>query len=146
MKLSTKGRYGARLMLELALHYGQPPVLLKDIAEHQEISMKYLWQLISPLKAAGLIKSSRGAHGGYILAKSPTEITLKDIVGVLEGGLSPVDCLDNFSLCQRAKFCVTRDIWQILKDKILETLDSVTLKDMLDKQKAKKETQLAYHI
>jgi Rrf2 family cysteine metabolism transcriptional repressor len=85
MKLSTRGRYGVRMMLELALHYGEGPILLKDIAERQGISEKYLWQLINPLKTTGLVNSLRGAHGGYVLAKAPEAISLKAILQILEG-------------------------------------------------------------
>ncbi|OGX14793.1 MAG: hypothetical protein A2166_05765 [Omnitrophica WOR_2 bacterium RBG_13_41_10] len=146
MKLSTKGRYGVRLMLELALCYGKGPVFLKDIAGRQEISEKYLWHLITPLKTAGLINSSRGAHGGYALAKPPSEINLKEIIDVLEGSLSLVECVENTSVCRRVQFCVTRDIWQEITDKITQTLRAVTLKDMVDKQKAKHKSAFAYNI
>jgi len=85
MKLSTKGRYGVRLMLDLAAHYGERPVLLKEISQREDISEKYLWHLITPLKSAGLIHATRGAHGGYELAKAPSEITVKDVFEVVEG-------------------------------------------------------------
>jgi Rrf2 family cysteine metabolism transcriptional repressor len=92
MKLSTRGRYGVRLMLELALHYGEGPILLKDIAGRQGISEKYLWQLINPLKTAGLVNSLRGARGGYMLGKAPDAVSLKAILLILEGSLCLVDC------------------------------------------------------
>ena len=146
MRISTKGRYGARLMLELALHYEKGTVLLKDIAKNQEISEGYLEHLLPVLKAAGLITSSRGAHGGYALARDPSEITLKDVVQSLEGSLFPVECVDTPAVCQRIKSCITRDVWRELGEKISQTLDSVTLKDMVERQKDKKKVSLIYNI
>lgn len=146
MRISTKGRYGARLMLELALYYGKGPVLLKDIAKREEISEGYLEHLLPPLKAAGLVNSSRGAHGGYTLAKTPSEITLREVVQALEGPLSPAECVHTPNVCQRVRSCVTRDIWKKLGEKISQTLESVTLKDMVEMQKNKGETSLIYNI
>ncbi len=146
MRLSTKGRYGARLMLELALYYGKGPVLLKDIAKREEISEGYLEHLLPPLKAAGLVNSSRGAHGGYTLAKTPSEITLREVVQALEGPLSPAECVHTPNVCQRVRSCVTRDIWKKLGEKISQTLESVTLKDMVEMQKNRGETSLIYNI
>src|SRR5450759_2500949 len=94
MKLSTKGRYGVRLMLDLASHFGEGPVILKQISQREEISEKYLWQLINPLKSVGLVRATRGAHGGYVLAKTPSEITVKDILQVVEGSLCIVECVE----------------------------------------------------
>ena len=133
-------------MLELALCYGKGPVLLKDIAKRQEISEGYLEHLLPLLKATGLINSSRGAHGGYTLAKAPSEITLKEVVQALEGSLSLVECVDTPAVCQRVRSCVTRDIWKKLGEKISETLTSVTLKDMVEMQKKKGETSPIYNI
>lgn len=127
-------------MLELAAHYGEGTVLLKDIAEHQHISEKYLWQLINPLKTVGLINSIRGAKGGYVLAKPPSAITMKDIMGVLEGSLCLVDCVDNPTVCDRSKSCVSRDLWGETSQIFAEKLESVTLADMLERQKLKGET------
>lgn len=146
MRISTKGRYGARLMLELALYYGKGPVLLKDIAKREEISEGYLEHLLPSLKAAGLVNSSRGAHGGYTLAKTPSKITLREVVQALEGPLSPAECVDTPNVCQRVRSCVTRDIWKKLGEKISQTLESVTLKDMVEMQKNKGETSLIYNI
>jgi Rrf2 family protein len=139
MKLSTKGRYGTRLMVDLALHHGEGPILLKEIAERQEISEKYLWQLISPLKNAGLINSTRGAHGGYNLAKPPAQITLKEIVVTLEGPMCLVECVDTPSVCSRSDTCVSRDVWHEVSEKILQTLESITLEYLVEKQKSKAE-------
>ncbi len=135
MRLSTRSRYGTRLMLELALNYNKGNVLLKDIAKVEDISEKYLSHLVIPLKASGLISSSRGAHGGYRLAKSPSLITVKDIVKTLEGNLSPVECVKNPSVCGRVSDCVTRDIWKMLDEKISDTFSSITLKDLIKSKK-----------
>jgi len=135
LRLSTRSRYGTRLMLELALHYKKGTVFLKDIAREEEISEKYLSHLVIPLKANGLISSSRGAHGGYRLAKSPSHITVKDIVQTLEGDLSPVECVKNPSICRRTSGCVTRDVWEKLDERISDTLSSITLKDLVKSQK-----------
>ena len=140
MKLSTRGRYGARLMLDLASHYGKGNVYLKDIASRQEISQKYLGQLIPLLRNAGLINSTRGAHGGYTLARPPAKINMKDIISVVEGDICIVECVDSFSSCQRVDTCVTRDIWHELKEGILKALESYTLEDMVEKQKMKLKT------
>lgn len=139
MKLSTKGRYSVRFMIDLALHYGEGPILLKDIAERQEISDKYLWQLIPPLKNMGLVTSFRGAHGGYTLAKPAKEITLKDIVTTVEGPLHLVDCVDDPSICGRADICVSRELWDEIAHKLLEVLESYTLDELAQKQREKVE-------
>ncbi|MDD5167515.1 MAG: Rrf2 family transcriptional regulator [Syntrophales bacterium] len=146
MKLSTRGRYGVRLMLDLALHQGEGPVLLREIARRQEISEKYLWQLINPLKAAGLINSLRGAHGGYVLAKKPAEINLKEILIVLEGSLCLVDCVDNPSGCDRAPACITRDIWAEASKGILGTLEAMTLEKMVEGHMKKSDSFAGYSI
>ena len=137
MKLSTKGRYGVRLMIDLALHDSEGPVLLKDIARRQGISEKYLWNLINPLKTVGLVRSTRGAHGGYRLAKEPAEITLKDIMRVLEGSLCLVDCVENPSSCKRSTTCITRDVWSEASQGFLKTLEAMTLKTMVDRHRVK---------
>ncbi|MEI8349544.1 MAG: Rrf2 family transcriptional regulator [Candidatus Omnitrophota bacterium] len=145
MKLSTKGRYGVRLMADLALHFGQKPVLLKDIAQRQDISEKYLWQLIPPLKVAGLVSSTRGVHGGYKLAKSPAQITLKDIVLVLEKPICFAECVNAPSLCNRASNCTFREIWEEITQSTLSILESFTLEKIIDKHQRK--TKVAtYHI
>ena len=137
MKLSTRGRYGVRLMLDLALHYGEGPILLKDIAGRQGISEKYLWQLINPLKTTGLVNSLRGAHGGYVLGKPPEAISLKVILQILEGPLCLVDCVDNPSLCERAPSCISRDIWGEASKSMQQTLEDTTLAAMVERQKDK---------
>ena len=138
MRLSTRGRYSTRLMIELAFHYGERLVLLKDISNSQEISLKYLAQLIMPLKIAGLIKASRGAHGGYFLSKHPKDIKLSEIIAAVEGPLNLVECVDNPAICNRSNFCATREIWTEISNKFFETLDSYTLQQMMERQKEKK--------
>lgn len=137
MKLSTRGRYGVRLMLDLALHYGEGPILLRDIAERQEISEKYLWQLINPLKTTGLVNSLRGAHGGYVLGKPPEAISIKAILQILEGPLCLVDCVDNPALCERSLSCICRDIWGEASKNMQQTLEDTTLAAMVERQKEK---------
>jgi len=146
MKLSTRGRYGVRLMLDLALHYGEGPILLKDIAGRQGISEKYLWQLINPLKTVGLIGSTRGAHGGYVLARPPEEISLKEIVRVLEGSLCLVDCVENPAVCDRSQTCTSRDIWSEASNQISQILESMTLDKMVVKQRTKNQESIEYSI
>jgi len=137
MRLTTKGRYGLRLMLDLAMNFGKQPVLLKDIAKRQDISEKYLWQLVSILKSAKLINSVRGAHGGYKLIKNPREITLKEIISTLEGSMCLVDCVENSAACKRSAACSARDIWVLLSGKIIDTLKSFTLEELVNNQKKK---------
>jgi len=139
MKLSTRSRYGTRLMLKLALNYQKGPISLKDIAQQEEMSEKYLSQLVIPLRASGLIYSLRGFQGGYQLSKSPSQISIKDIVQALEGNISPVECVKNPSICSKADDCSVRDIWGNLYKKIHETLDSVSLKDLLESKELKEE-------
>jgi Rrf2 family protein len=134
LKLSTKGRYGVRLMLDLALHYDKGPVPLRDVSKRQGISEKYLWQLINPLKNAGLVRSTRGAHGGYVLAKPSRQISLKDIMEVLEGSMCLVDCTLNPSMCKRSSACVSREVWNEVSQRMLKVLESFTLEQMVEKQ------------
>ena len=132
MKISTRGRYGTRMMLDLAAHHDQGPTPLREIAKRQDLSVKYLEQLIIPLKAAGYIRSVRGARGGYTLARKPDKISVGQIIQVLEGGLSLVDCVDDAKVCEREKNCPTRDIWLRMSERLMEELSSLTLRDVLD--------------
>ena len=145
VRLSTKGRYGARLMLELALRFGAGPVLLKEIAANQEISEGYLEQIMPQLKAAGLVRSSRGAHGGYMLARHPSEITLGEVVRIVEGSMALVECVVAPGICERADLCVTRDVWGTISEKMAEILNGITLEDMVERQKEKPQV-LTYEI
>lgn len=132
MKVSTKGRYALRLMLDLALEEGEI-VKLKDVAERQEISVKYMEQIISVLQKAGYVKSMRGPGGGYMLSKRPEEYTVGMILRLIEGSLAPVSCLeDEVNACERSSICVTLRLWQMLYDAINDVVDKVTLKDMVE--------------
>jgi Rrf2 family protein len=133
MRLSTRSRYGTRLILELALKYNQGPVYLKEISTSQKLSLKYLGQLIIPLKIAGIIKSSRGAHGGYYLAKSPESIKMSEVIRALEGPVYLVECLENPDVCERQKNCATRFFWNEINDVLHKTLEDMTIGDMVNK-------------
>ncbi len=140
MKLSTKGRYGVAAMYDLALHYGQGPISLKSVAERQGISEHYLEQLMGTLRKSGYVKSVRGAQGGYTLTRDPSQITVGDIIKIMEGPIAPVDCLlpdglDN-DYCKRATFCVTRGVWAKVRDSINTVLDSISLADLCREDKA----------
>lgn len=135
MKLSTRGRYSTRLMLELSLRYNTGPVLLKDISISQDISLKYLGQLIIPLKIAGLIKSTRGSHGGYFLARPPEKIKLSEILTAVEGSLDIAECIKSPEICYRSKNCVARKIWEKASKQFYDVFKSITLKDMIRQQK-----------
>lgn len=130
MKISTKGRYGLRMMTDLAVYYDQGLVPLKEIAARQEISEKYLEQIMMQLNRSGLVRSVRGAQGGYTLAKSPKEITVGMVLRVMEGSLAPVDCVDGTNNCPRADACVTFDVWKRLKEAIESVVDTTTLEDL----------------
>lgn len=130
MRISTRGRYGLRAMVELALEFGQGPTPLRVIAEKQAISEHYLEQLMGNLRKAGLIKSVRGARGGYQLTKKPADISTAEILNALEGPLSPVDCLDQEMTCEQAQFCATKFLWQQLKDELTAVLAANTLEDL----------------
>ena len=145
MKLSTKGRYGVRLMFDLALHVGDGPVTLKDIAARQEISEKYLSNLIPLLKNAGFVHSVRGSQGGYTLARPPRDITLKDILLALEGSMCLVECTEKPLLCQRSEECLMRDVWSEVTGKMLDALESFTLEGLMERQKLKRSV-LSYSI
>ena len=137
MKLSTRGRYGVRAMLELAVQSGKGPVPLRDLALRQEISAKYLEQLLIPLKGAGLVKSVRGARGGYMLAKDPASVTLYDIVRSLEGPLSPVECVEDPTFCERVGGCTVHLIWGEMGQMLVNFLESQSLADLVEKQAEK---------
>jgi Rrf2 family protein len=137
MKLSTRTRYGTRALLDLALNAGEGLVLLKDIARRQEVSLPYLEHLITPLIAAGLVKSTRGARGGVLLLKPPSEIKLSEVVQLLEGSIAPVDCVNDPKVCHRSASCVTRDIWSEMKRAMNGVLESTTLQDLVERQKGK---------
>ena len=147
MKLSTKGRYGTRALLDVALHQEDSPVQLKVIAQRQQIPLHYLEHIIAPLIAAGLLRSTRGAYGGVSLGKPPQEIVLSEVIQVLEGSITPVECVDDPNVCSRADICVTRDVWTDVKKAMVGVLESVTLQDLVERQKDKQNLESAmYHI
>ena len=133
MKLSAKGRYGTRVLLDLALHSGEGHVQLKGIAARERISLPYLEQIIGSLIAAGLVRSMRGARGGVWLARSPGEIRLSEVISVLEGSIAPVDCVDDPTVCSRSEFCVTRGVWSEMKVAMDGILESTTLQDLVER-------------
>ena len=132
MKISTKGHYGVQAMFDLAQHYGEGPISLKSVAQRQALSEHYLEQLIAGLRKAGLVKSVRGAQGGYTLARDPADIKVGDIVRVLEGPIAPVECVneEDPEQCLKAEFCITKSVWEKVKDSIEGVLDSISLADM----------------
>jgi len=133
MKISTKGRYALRLMLDLAIYDTGEPVSLKDIAKRQEISEKYLEQIISVLNKAGFVRSIRGASGGYVLRRKPKEYTVGDILRLTEGSLSPVACVGEESEeCVRSGDCVTVMVWEKLDKAINDVVDNISLQDLVD--------------
>lgn len=133
MKLSTKGRYGLRAVLDIALNQHGGPVTIHSIAQRQEISERYLEQLLITLKQNGIIKSIRGFQGGYILNKESRNITVGDVVQALEGPIAPVDCVadQKQSTCSRIELCVTKKVWADLKNAMIQVLGSYTLEDLV---------------
>lgn len=144
MKLSTKGRYGLRALIDLAQYSGEAPVSITSISARQDISERYLEQLMSMLKKAGLVKSIRGAAGGYILAKPADEISVGDVLRALEGGLEPVDCagLDPEGSCKAADSCVTKYVWQRINESINRTVDEIMLSQLVEESRKKNCTEL----
>lgn len=134
MRISTRGRYALRMMLDLALHNSGEYITLKDISARQEVSVKYLEQIVSVLSKAGMLKSVRGPQGGYKLTRSPEQYTVGDILRVTEGSLAPVACLDSpQNDCPRAETCATLGFWQELYDAVRGVVDKTTLADLADR-------------
>ena len=129
-------------MVELAVHYGEGPIELKEIAKKENISLKYLEQVINPLRADGLVKAVRGAKGGYSLAKPPSEICLYDVIETLEGPLNLLDCLHDTKACQKVSSCVTREIWKEVSDAMSKIFYSVTLEDMVNRKREMEKSNL----
>ncbi len=149
MRLSTKGRYGLRAVLEIAARHGEGPVTTQTIAQNQGISERYLDQIMIPLKRSGIINSVRGARGGYVLAKKAEAIKVGDIIRALEGPIAPADCVSEQSplQCRRQEMCITRPLWAKLRDSITEVLDSYTLAELAEEAAAmKKEDTGHYNI
>jgi len=137
MKLSTKGRYGVRALVDIALYGDGGPVMLKDISQRQGISAQYLEHLVAPLIRDGVLRSIRGPRGGMALARPPEEITLARVIQVLEGSVAPVECVDNPAVCARSGQCAAQDVWTDIKVAVMGVLESMTLKDLVDRQRAK---------
>jgi len=142
MKISTKGRYGTRFMLELALIYPERPMTIKEAAANQRVSEKYLEQIIPTLKKVGMIRSYRGAQGGYMLNQPPEEITIGMILRHLEGSLVPVDCVEcnGHEVCDRVDRCVTKGVWEKIYHAVNDVVDHITLADLM-KDYQKKQQQ-----
>jgi Rrf2 family protein len=145
MKVSTKARYGLRLMMALANRHGQGPVFLKDIARDQELSEKYLSRIVIELRAAGLVNAFRGANGGYVLAHEPYAITVGDVVRMLED-MTPVDCVRDATVCSRVELCSANEVWRRLDEAISATLNQITLADMLTWGRQKNENYTMYYL
>lgn len=137
MKISTKGRYALRLMLGIALRPGGKPVSLRDVAKQEGISDKYLEQIVTPLNRAGLVKSVRGAGGGYLLTRAPEAYTVGEILRVLEGDLVPVSCADAPGECSRSSFCVTQEVWAKVTAAVSDVVDNITLADLVNRHREK---------
>ena len=135
MNLSTRSRYGTRMMLDLAQRFDEGPVKIGDIAKRQELSVKYLEQLIIPLKKANFIKSIRGPKGGHLLGKPPENITIGDIINVLEGGINFASCIESSDECNRSNHCLTKGIWQEISQTMQDKLHSITLLNVIERDK-----------
>ena len=139
MKISTKGRYALRIMIDLAMHRGEDPIRVKDIASRQDISEKYLEQIIGLFNKAGYVKSVRGAQGGYFLTKTPSEYTVGMILRLAEGSIAPVFCVEEGTKgCEKKETCVSAMLWQKMNDAVNEVVDHTTLQDLVDWQKITK--------
>jgi Rrf2 family protein len=146
MKIPTRVRYGLSFMIELAAHYGKGPIFLKDIARSQEISEKYLSQIVIDLKLARLIDGFRGANGGYVLGKSPAKISVYDIFVVLEGDLMLVNSVRNPVSCSKASHCVSQEVWHKLGQVMKETLAAISLTNLLERRQEKLSEVTMYYI
>jgi Rrf2 family cysteine metabolism transcriptional repressor len=146
MKLSTRSRYGVRALLELAIDYDKGPLQIKTIAERENISNKYLEQLIAILKSAGLVVSVRGPKGGYMLSRPPGQILLSEVFKVLEGPITMFDCLVDKAYCTRCGDCLTKKIWLKMQDAISDVLSSITLLDMAKDAGEHKKSTTTYTI
>ena len=144
MKLSTRTRYGIRAMLELAGKYGEGPLQIKVIANRQDISVKYLEQLMAMLRSGGFVRSIRGSKGGYMLSKVPAQIKLDELFTCLEGPVVAVECVEDENYCARAADCVTRQVWAQVQAAMVKVLQSMTLQDLVNRTKEGK--NLDYHI
>ena len=138
MKLSTRTRYAMRAVLELAENFGKGPLQTRVIAKNQDISVKYLEQIMASLKSVGLIRSQRGAKGGYILANPPEKIKLNDVFDVFEGPVVTVECVADDKYCKRSQDCVARHVWAKVQEAVRNVLESMTLQDIIENAKDKR--------
>jgi Rrf2 family cysteine metabolism transcriptional repressor len=146
MRMSTRGRYGLRVMLELASNYGHGPIPVDAISKRQGISGKYIHILVTGLRSAGLVRTVRGPNGGYELARKPSSITALDVVSALEGRSAPVECVVDASACPRSGRCAARDVWCDVAAAVDGVLSGLTLEQLSDRQRAKQAEPLSYCI
>jgi Rrf2 family transcriptional regulator, cysteine metabolism repressor len=146
MKMSTKGRYGLRVMMELANHYGCGPTPVDTIARNQGISGKYIHILVMGLRSAGLVRTLRGPNGGYELTRAPHAITALDVVTALEGKNAPVECVVDTAFCPRTNGCAARDVWCDVAAAIDDVLAGLTLEELASRQRVSTEEQPSYYI
>lgn len=147
MKISTRARYGTRALLDIAQHSDKGPVVLKDIAQRQDISEQYLVHVIAPLKVAGLIRSIRGVRGGFVIAKPPSQIKLDEVIQILEGSIAVVPCVDDPKVCSRVNSCIAHDVWGEMTSAMGQVLRSRTLQDLMEMQRKKEQGKAAmYYI
>ncbi len=146
MKISTRLRYGTRMLVKLGHHYGKGPVYLKDIAKTEAISAKYLSQIIIPLKNSGLVNSFRGANGGYVLSRPPAMITMKEIYTILEGDFNIVKCVGDPRACSRIPVCTTHDLWTRLGAHIGNMLECISLADLITQSPYSRQNAIIYNI
>ncbi|MCS7180609.1 MAG: RrF2 family transcriptional regulator [bacterium] len=137
MKFSTRTRYGLRALVDIGLNYKDKFVLVKDISKRQNISNRYLEHILLSLKKAGILKSVKGMKGGFTFLKKPSEIKIKEIVEILEGKIVPVECVEKKEICERSESCAVRDLWCLLKSEIEKFLNSITLEELIERQKEK---------
>ena len=141
MPISTKGRYATVAMLDLALHYGEGPILVKDIAGRYGLSGRYLEHLLISLTVAGLVRSARGARGGFALARPPSQVRLSEIIQATEGSMAPADCVDTPEAFPKTAHCAVYDVWVEMKAAMNQVLESVTLQDLMERQRRKWESK-----
>lgn len=146
MKVSTKGDYGVRALVELAHHYGQGPVQSAEIASRQQVPETYLDQLLTTLRRAGFIRSVRGPQGGHALIRNPKEVRLSEVMTALEGSLAPIACVDDPDACTRTGGCVQREVWEQVRDATLQILESVSIGDLAEKERQYSHNGGRYYI
>ena len=147
MKISTKGDYGIRALIELTHHFGEArPMQSGEIAARQKIPESYLEQLLTTLRRAGFIRSVRGPQGGHALIREPRDLRVSEVIEALEGSIMPIDCLDDTSLCSRSGGCAQREMWQAVREAILNVLDNTTIGDLAERERAAQAGSTRYVI